>query len=46
MAYPERHTFISAAIDADVRDAVRALADELEVSVDEIIERALRDYLR
>jgi len=46
LAYPERHTFISAAIDTDVRDAVRALADELEVSVDEIIERALRDYLR
>lgn len=46
LAYPERHTFISAAIDAGLRDAVRALADELGVSVDEIIERALRDYLR
>ena len=46
LAYPERHAFISAAIDADLRDAVRALADELGVSVDEIIERSLHDYLR
>jgi len=46
LAYPERHAFISAAVDADLRDAVRALADELGVSVDEIIERSLHDYLR
>jgi 5-methylcytosine-specific restriction endonuclease McrA len=45
LAYPERHAFISAAIDAKLRDAVRTFADELRVSVDEIIERALHDYL-
>jgi hypothetical protein len=46
LAYPGRHTFISAAIDADLRDAVRVLADELGVPVDEVIKQALRDYLR